>query len=234
MSSRKAQKLILVGAPGAGKGTVAKGLVDRFGLTHLSTGDMLRTAATAGTAVGIAAKVFMDRGQLVPDDVMVKLIAERVQEPDCRSPDGAPRFLLDGFPRTLVQADALQTEGLAPDLVLYLDVPNESIVRRLSGRRTCPVCGNSHHVEFAPPTLEGRCDRCGAELIHRTDDHEATIRQRLATFEAQTSPLIARYGAVTERVDANQSPQAVLKVAVAVLRAHGVPLVGEDTPAGLA
>lgn len=227
MSSRAAQKIILVGAPGAGKGTVAKGLVDRFGLTHLSTGDMLRAASAAGTQVGLLAKTYMDQGALVPDEVMVKLIAERVQEPDCRMPDGSPRFLLDGFPRTLPQADSLQSEGLAPDLVLFLDVPNEAIVRRLCGRRSCPACGNSHHVEFGPPTVEGRCDRCGAELVHRVDDQEATIRKRLAAFEAQTSPLIARYGAVMEKLDASETPQAVLKAAVALLRAHGVPLVAD-------
>lgn len=227
MSSRIAQKLILVGAPGAGKGTVAKGLVDRFGLTHLSTGDMLRAASAAGTEVGLLAKTFMDRGALVPDEVMVKLIAERVQGADCRLPDGSPRYLLDGFPRTMPQADSLQLEGLAPDLVLYLDVPGEAIVRRLSGRRTCPGCGNTHHVEFAPPTVDGLCDRCGAELVHRTDDLESTIRKRLAAFEAQTAPLIARYGAVIERLDASESPQAVLKAAVAVLRAHGVPLLAD-------
>lgn len=227
MSSRIAQKLILVGAPGAGKGTVAKGLVDRFGLTHLSTGDMLRAASAAGTEVGQLARTFMDRGALVPDEVMVKLIAERVQEADCRLPDGSPRYLLDGFPRTMPQADSLQVEGLAPDLVLFLDVPGEAIVRRLSGRRTCPGCGNTHHVEFAPPTVDGRCDRCGTELVHRTDDLESTIRKRLVAFEAQTAPLIARYGAVTERLDASESPQAVLKAAVAVLRAHGVPLLAD-------
>lgn len=227
MSSRAAQKLILVGAPGAGKGTVAKGLVDRFGLTHLSTGDMLRSAAAAGTEVGLLAKGFMDRGALVPDEVMVKLIAERVQQADCRLADGSPRFMLDGFPRTMPQADALQSEGLAPDLVLFLDVPGEAIVRRLSGRRSCPDCGGSHHVEFAPPTVDGVCDRCGGQLVHRADDHEATIRKRLAAFEAQTAPLIARYGAVIERLDASASPQAVLKAAVAVLRAYGVPLLAE-------
>lgn len=219
--TRTAQKIILVGAPGAGKGTVAKGLVDRFGLTHLSTGDMLRAAVAAGTQVGILAKTFMDKGALVPDDVMVQLIQERVQAADCRSADGAPRFMLDGFPRTLPQADALQSQGLAPDLVIFLDVPAEAIVRRLSGRRTCPACGNVHHVEFAPPTIAGKCDRCGAELVHRSDDHEATIRKRLDAFTVQTSPLVQRYGAVMEKVDGNQAPQAVLKAVVAVMRAHG-------------
>lgn len=221
MSTRVAHRIILVGAPGAGKGTVAKGLVDRFGLTHLSTGDMLRAAVTAGTEVGLLAKTFMDRGALVPDEVMVKLISERVQKADCRNPDGSPRFLLDGFPRTLPQADALAAEGLAPDLVVFIDVPNESVVRRLSGRRTCPACGNVHHIEFAPPLKDGVCDRCGTGLVHRSDDHDATIRKRLDAFAAQTAPLVQRYGSVIEKVDGNQPPEVVLKAAVGVLRKHG-------------
>lgn len=219
--ARPAQKIILVGAPGAGKGTVAKGLVDRFGLTHLSTGDMLRAAIAAGTEVGLHAKTFMDRGALVPDEVMVNLINERVQQSDCRNSDGSPRFLLDGFPRTLPQADALQAAGLGPDLVLFIDVPNEAVVRRLSGRRTCPKCGNVHHIEFAPPLQDGLCDRCGTALVHRSDDHDATIRKRLDAFAAQTAPLVQRYGAVIEKVDGNQPPEIVLKAAVAVMRSYG-------------
>jgi len=226
MSARPALKIILVGPPGAGKGTVAKGLVDRFGLTHLSTGDMLRAAAKAGTPVGLLAKGFMDKGALVPDDVMVKLISERVQAADCRNADGSPRFLLDGFPRTLPQADALASEGLAPDLVVYLDVPDDAVVRRLCGRRTCPACGNVHHVEFAPPVQPGLCDRCGGALVHRSDDQPETIRKRLAAFAAQTAPLVQRYGAVIEKVDGNQPPEAVLKASVQVVRARGVPTIG--------
>ncbi len=221
MSSRVAHKIILVGAPGAGKGTVAKGLVDRFELTHLSTGDMLRAAVSAGKEVGMLAKTYMDRGALVPDEVMVKLISERVQHSDCRNSDGSPRFLLDGFPRTLPQADALAAEGLAPDLVVFIDVPNEAVVRRLSGRRTCPSCGSVHHIEFAPPLKDGVCDRCGGGLVHRSDDHDATIRKRLDAFAAQTAPLVQRYGSVIEKVDGNQLPEVVLKAAVAVLRKHG-------------
>ncbi|MSQ82152.1 MAG: nucleoside monophosphate kinase [Myxococcales bacterium] len=221
MNPRIAQKIILVGAPGAGKGTVAKGLVDRFGLIHLSTGDMLRAAVVAGTDVGMLAKSFMDRGALVPDEVMVRLISDRVQAKDCRNTDGSPRFLLDGFPRTLPQADALATEGLGPDLVLFIDVPNESVVRRLSGRRTCPACGSVHHIEFAPPLADGICDRCGGTLVHRSDDHDATIRKRLDAFAVQTAPLVQRYGSVIEKVDGNLPPEVVLKAAVAVMRRYG-------------
>lgn len=219
--SRGPEKIILVGPPGAGKGTVAKSLVDRFALTHLSTGDMLRAAASEGTPVGLLAKSYMDRGALVPDDVMVNLINERVQQADCRGEQGRPRFLLDGFPRTLPQADALQAGGLAPDLVIFLDLPNEQVVRRLCGRRSCPACGHAHHVEFAPPTVEGVCDRCGAQLVHRSDDQESTIRKRLDAFAAQTSPLVQRYGAVIERIDAAPAPEVVLKAVIAVLRQHG-------------
>ncbi len=220
-AGKRSQKIILVGPPGAGKGTVAKGLVDRFGLCHLSTGDMLRAAAAAGTEVGLLAKSFMDKGALVPDSVMVSLIEERVQQPDCRSADGTPAFMLDGFPRTLPQADALQERGLAPDLVVFIDVPGDAIVRRLSGRRTCPACGNVHHVEFAPPKVEGICDRCGGALVHRSDDHEATIRKRLDAFELQTSPLVQRYGAMIERVDGTQKPDEVMRSVVMVMQRHG-------------
>jgi adenylate kinase len=220
--SSAADKIILVGPPGAGKGTVAKGLVDRFGLTHLSTGDMLRAAASAGTEVGLLAKGFMDRGALVPDEVMVDLIDERVQQADCRTENGRPRFLLDGFPRTMPQADALQAGGLAPDLVLFLDLPAEQVVRRLCGRRSCPGCGHVHHIEFAPPAVDGVCDRCGTKLIHRSDDQEATIRKRLDAFAVQTSPLVQRYGAVIHRIDAAPAPEVVLKAAVAALRERGV------------
>ncbi|MBI5609241.1 MAG: nucleoside monophosphate kinase [Deltaproteobacteria bacterium] len=220
-ATKRSQKIILVGPPGAGKGTVAKSLVDRYGLCHLSTGDMLRAAAAAGTEVGLLAKSFMDKGALVPDSVMVSLIEERVQQPDCRTADGSPAFMLDGFPRTLPQADALQARGLAPDLVVFIDVPGDAIVRRLSGRRTCPACGNVHHVEFAPPKADGICDRCGGALVHRSDDHEATIRKRLDAFELQTSPLVQRYGAMIERVDGTQRPDEVMRAVVAVMQRHG-------------
>lgn len=220
--ARTANRIMLLGAPGAGKGTVAKALVDRYGLTHLSTGDMLRAAVAEGTELGKLAKGFMDAGNLVPDEVMVGLIRERVQKPDCRLADGTPRFLLDGFPRTLPQADALDREGLAPELVLNLEVPDDLIVRRLSGRRSCPGCGTPYHVEYAPPTVDGVCDRCGTALVHRPDDHEGPIRRRLEAFAAQTGPLVMRYGTVLERIDGAQAPEAVLREVVAVLRKHGL------------
>ena len=221
-SGRVANRIVLLGGPGAGKGTVAKALVDRFSLQHLSTGDMLRTAVAAGSELGKHAQGFMAQGSLVPDEVMVKLISERVQRADCRLADGTPRFLLDGFPRTLPQAAALDQEGLGPDVVVYLDVPDETIVRRLAGRRTCPACGNPHHVEFAPPVQDGLCDRCNTPLVHRPDDTEGAIRRRLDAFHVQTGPLVERYAHVLVRIDGNQPPEAVQKSVSTALRAHGV------------
>ncbi|MCO4760758.1 MAG: nucleoside monophosphate kinase [Myxococcales bacterium] len=202
--------MILLGAPGAGKGTVAKGLVDHLKVTHLSTGDMLRAAVAAGTEVGLHAKTFMDRGALVPDDVMVALIAERVSQDDCKSEDGTVRFLLDGFPRTLPQADALDDRGLGPDAVIHLDVANEVVVGRLTGRRSCPGCGAPYHVEFKQPKVAGICDICDTALVHRADDREEPIRKRLATYSAQTSPLVERYSAELITIDGDNAPSAVL------------------------
>jgi adenylate kinase len=229
---RVANRIILLGAPGAGKGTVAKALVDRFGLTHLSTGDMLRQAVAEGTELGKMAQGFMSKGALVPDDVMVKLISERVQKPDCRLADGTPRFLLDGFPRTIPQADALDAEGLSPDLVVYLAVEDDVIVRRLCGRRSCPKCGNPHHVEFAPPLVDNQCDRCGTQLVHRADDQEEPIRHRLQVFHGQTGPLVQRYSAVLETVDGNHSPEVVLRDVVATLRGWSAVAGSDMSPAG--
>ena len=220
-ASRGVHRIILLGAPGAGKGTVAKALVDRYGLTQLSTGDMLRAAVAAGTAVGMEAKSYMDAGNLVPDAVMVNLIAERVQQPDCKQADGTVRFLLDGFPRTLPQADALDSGGLGPDLVLHLHVPDAVILRRLTGRRSCPACGNVHHIDFAAPKTEGICDRCGGALVHRPDDQETAIRRRLDVFAAQTSPLVERYGEQVATVDGNQAPEAVLAAVIAAMATRG-------------
>jgi len=216
---RVANRIILLGAPGAGKGTVGKALVDRFGLVHLSTGDMLRAAVADGTAIGKLAQGFMVGGSLVPDEVMVGVIKERVQKADCRLADGTPRFLLDGYPRTIPQANALDAEGLSPDLVVYLKVDDDLVVRRLSGRRSCPACGNPHHIEFAPPVVNGKCDRCGADLVHRPDDFEGPIRKRLEVFAAQTGPLVQRYSSVMQTIDGNQLPEGVFKAVIHALAA---------------
>ncbi len=214
-------KLMLLGAPGAGKGTVAKGLVANLGIAHLSTGDMLRAAVTAGTEVGKLAKGFMDAGQLVPDDVMVALIGERTAEADCKGPGGTARFLLDGFPRTLPQADALDAGGLAPEIVIYVDVPEGDLLSRLTGRRSCPSCGAPFHVDFQPPKAAGVCDACGTALVHRTDDQEGAIRKRLAAYSAQTAPLVKRYGDIVVRIDGTQRPAAVLQDVLSAIGAAG-------------
>lgn len=185
-------KLILLGPPGAGKGTQAKMLVDHFAIPQIATGDILRSAVQAGTALGMQAKGCMDAGALVPDEVVIGIVRERLQAADCQ-----PGFILDGFPRTVAQADALQSSlaglGRQLDRVLSLTVDAEALVQRLTGRRTCRNCGRGYHVIFEPPRSEQSCDVCGGELYQRDDDQEATIRRRLAVYADQTSPLIAYY-----------------------------------------
>ncbi len=218
---KPANRIILLGAPGAGKGTVAKALVDLFGLSHLSTGDMLRAAVAAGTPLGVQAKGFMDAGALVPDELMVGLIADRVQQPDCKGSTGLVRFLLDGFPRTLPQADALDQSQLGPDLVVYLEVDDSVIVDRLCGRRTCPGCGSPFHIHFAAPKVAGICDRCGTALVHRSDDQEDAIRKRLEAFHRQTGPLVGRYASCLVKIDGALAPADVLTQVVSTLRSRG-------------
>ncbi len=184
--------LILLGPPGAGKGTQAKRLVSELGIPQISTGDMLREAVKAGSPMGLKAKSYMDSGALVPDEVVVGIVEERIQQPDC-----ARGFMLDGFPRTTAQADALsammQKKGIKLDHVVCLEADKEELVRRLSGRRTCRQCMAPYHVMFNPPAKEGVCDQCGGELYQRDDDKEEAIRARLVTYEKQTQPLIAYY-----------------------------------------
>jgi adenylate kinase len=184
--------LILLGPPGAGKGTQAKMLVDRFGIPQISTGDILRAAVKEGTPMGIRAKSFMDAGGLVPDEVVVGIVRERLQKGDC-----APGFILDGFPRTAPQADALKDTlaslGRQLDAVISLEVDADALVERLTGRRTCRQCGRGYHLRFDPPRTAGRCDVCGGELYQRDDDREETIRKRLQVYDEQTSPLTAYY-----------------------------------------
>jgi adenylate kinase len=183
---------ILLGPPGAGKGTQAKLMIDKWNIPQVSTGDILRAAVREGTALGVEAKGFMDRGELVPDRVVIGIIAERLKEEDA-----AAGFILDGFPRTIPQAQALQEilddMGREIDHVVSIDVDDEELVTRLTGRRMCKGCGESFHVVFNPSQEEGVCDRCGGELYQRDDDKEETIRQRLAVYSEQTQPLIAYY-----------------------------------------
>ncbi len=181
-------KLILLGPPGAGKGTQATFICQKFGIPQISTGDMLRAAVKAGTAMGLAAKKVMDAGGLVSDEIIIGLVKERIGQPDC-----ANGFLFDGFPRTIPQADAMKTAGVAIEAVLEIDVPDEAIVERMSGRRVHPASGRSYHLKFNPPKVAGKDDVTGEELIQRDDDREETVKKRLAVYQSQTRPLVEYY-----------------------------------------
>ena len=182
-------RLILLGAPGAGKGTQAAFIKDKFGIPQISTGDMLRAAVKAGTALGIAAKKVMDSGGLVSDDIIIGLVKDRLTQPDC-----AGGYLFDGFPRTIPQAAAMKQAGVSIDFVLEIDVPDSEIIERMSGRRVHPASGRTYHVKFNPPKTEGRDDLTGEELILRDDDREETVRKRLEVYHAQTRQLVDYYG----------------------------------------
>ncbi len=181
-------RLILLGAPGAGKGTQAAFICQKYGIPQISTGDMLRAAVKAGTPLGLAAKKVMDSGALVGDDIIIGLVKERLAEPDC-----ARGFLFDGFPRTLPQADALKAAGVKLDYVLEIDVPFEAIVERMSGRRSHTASGRTYHVKFNPPKRPGLDDVTGEPLIQREDDKEETVKKRLEVYAAQTRPLVEYY-----------------------------------------
>ena len=181
-------RLILLGAPGAGKGTQATFICQKYGIPQISTGDMLRAAVKAGTPLGIEAKKIMDAGALVSDDLIINLVKERIAQPDC-----AQGFLFDGFPRTIPQADAMKSAGVKLDYVLEIDVPFEAIIERMSGRRSHPTSGRTYHVKFNPPKVDGKDDVTGEPLIQREDDKEETVRKRLEVYSAQTRPLVAYY-----------------------------------------
>lgn len=181
-------RLILLGGPGAGKGTQANYIKDRYQIPQISTGDMLRAAVKAGTELGKKAKAVMDAGQLVPDDVIIGLVQERIQEPDCEK-----GFLFDGFPRTIPQADAMKDAGVSIDAVVDIDVPDEEIIKRMSGRRVHLASGRTYHVMYNPPKEEGKDDVTGEPLIQRDDDQEETVRKRLQVYHDQTEPLIDYY-----------------------------------------
>ena len=191
-------RLILLGAPGAGKGTQAAFLCRKFGIPQISTGDMLRAAVKAGSALGIEAKKVMDSGDLVGDDIIIGLVKERLQQPDCSG-----GFLFDGFPRTIPQADAMKNAGVKLDAVLEIDVPDESIIERMSGRRVHPGSGRSYHLKFNPPKVAGVDDETGEPLIQRDDDLEDTVRHRLSVYQKQTRPLVAYYADWSASGDVN-------------------------------
>lgn len=181
-------RLILLGAPGAGKGTQAAFICQKYGIPQISTGDMLRAAVKAGTPLGLAAKKVMDSGALVSDDIIIGLVKERIAQPDC-----AKGFLFDGFPRTIPQAEAMKSAGVKLDYVLEIDVPFEAIIERMSGRRSHPASGRTYHVKFNPPKTEGKDDVTGEPLIQRDDDKEDTVKKRLEVYAAQTRPLVEYY-----------------------------------------
>jgi adenylate kinase len=183
-------KLILLGAPGAGKGTQATFICQKYGIPQISTGDMLRAAVKAGTPLGVQAKQVMDAGGLVSDDLIIDLVKERIAQPDC-----AKGFLFDGFPRTIPQADAMKAAGVKLDYVLEIDVPFAAIIDRMSGRRSHPASGRTYHVSFNPPKVAGVDDVTGEPLVQRADDQEETVKKRLDVYSAQTRPLVDYYSA---------------------------------------
>jgi adenylate kinase len=184
--------IIMLGAPGAGKGTQADILSQEMDLPHIASGDLFRQALEERTEVGLLAKSYMDKGELVPDEITIKMILERINQPDCAS-----GCLLDGFPRTLHQArvldEALGAQGKTIDKAIYIEVPNEELVKRLSGRRLCRVCQTPYHIVSSPPKTPGKCDKCGGELYQRSDDREETVKDRLNIFFAQTFPILDYY-----------------------------------------
>jgi adenylate kinase len=204
--------LILMGLPGAGKGTQADRIVAKFGMPHISTGDMFRAAIKNGTALGKQAKSFMDKGDLVPDEVTIGIVRERLSEDDCRA-----GFLLDGFPRTVSQAEALDSimteKNSQIDAVLYIDVNADHLLARLTGRRVCANCGASYHVTYNPPKKEGICDKCGGQLIQRADDREETVQERLEVNMKQQKPLVAFYTKknVLKKINGDQPIDQVFK-----------------------
>ena len=190
-------KLILLGPPGAGKGTQANFIREKFGIPQISTGDMLRAAVKAGTPLGVAAKKVMDAGQLVSDDIIIGLVQERLKAPDC-----AKGYLFDGFPRTIPQAEAMKKANVAIDYVLEIDVPDRDIIERMSGRRVHPASGRTYHVKFNPPRASGKDDATGEPLVQRDDDREETVRKRLEVYHSQTRPLVDYYGKWASQGDA--------------------------------
>lgn len=209
-------KLILLGAPGAGKGTQADILSQRLNIPTISTGNILRAAVKNGTPVGLKAKEYMDAGKLVPDEVIIGIVVERLAESDC-----ANGYILDGVPRTIAQAEALEAKGIHFDTVLSIEISDEEIVERMGGRRACTACGATYHVVSAPPKAEGKCDKCGADLVLRDDDKPETVKNRLAVYHTETEPLkdfYAKRGNL-KSVDNQPTIEATTKV---VLEALGI------------
>lgn len=211
-------KIIMLGAPGAGKGTQAKMIADKYGVPHISTGDIFRANIKNGTELGMEAKKYMDQGLLVPDELTVRILLDRVAQDDCKN-----GYVLDGFPRTIPQAEVLDSEltklGDHIDYAINVDVPDENIVKRMSGRRACLTCGATYHIEHVPPKKEGICDVCGSELVLRDDDKPETIKNRLNVYHEQTQPLIDFYTekGVLKTVDGTVPMEEVFAAITAIL-----------------
>lgn len=213
-------KIVMLGAPGAGKGTQAERIAEKYQIPHISTGDIFRANIKAGTELGKKAKSYMDQGLLVPDSLTVDLLMDRISQPDCKN-----GYILDGFPRTIPQAEslkaALSEKGEALDFAVDVDVPDENIVARMSGRRACPKCGATYHIVYAAPKQEGICDKCGAELILRDDDKPETVQNRLKVYHDQTQPLIEYYTGedIFHTVDGTQDMEKVFEDIMNILGA---------------
>ena len=213
-------KIIMLGAPGAGKGTQAKMIAEKYSIPHISTGDIFRANIKNGTELGKKAKTYMDAGQLVPDELVVDLVIDRFKEDDCKN-----GYVLDGFPRTIPQADVLDSEltklGDKVDYAINVDVPDENIVNRMSGRRACLKCGATYHIKHIPPKTEGICDKCGSELVLRDDDKPETVQNRLSVYHEQTQPLIDYYDKknILKTVDGTKDMQEVFDNIVGILNA---------------
>lgn len=211
-------RLIFLGPPGAGKGTQAKMLIDRYGIPQISTGDILRAAVKEGTPMGKKAKEYMEAGKLVTDDIVIGIMQDRLKQEDCKK-----GFILDGFPRTVAQAEALdamlKTLNMPLDKVLALTVPDAELLKRLTGRRTCKSCGQMYHIVFDPSRKEGVCDKCGGELYQRADDNDETIKNRLSVYHSQTSPLLEYYGkqGLLREIDGTSSPENIFNAIISVL-----------------
>lgn len=211
-------KIIMLGAPGAGKGTQAKMIADKYGVPHISTGDIFRANIKNGTELGMEAKRYMDQGLLVPDELTVRILLDRVAQDDCKN-----GYVLDGFPRTIPQAEVLDSEltklGDHIDYAINVDVPDENIVKRMSGRRACLTCGATYHIEHVPPKKEGICDVCGSELVLRDDDKPETVKNRLNVYHEQTQPLIDFYTekGVLKTVDGTVPMEEVFAAITAIL-----------------
>lgn len=207
--------LILLGAPGAGKGTQAEILCERLNIPTISTGNMIREALKSGTEMGQKAKAYIEAGQLVPDEVVIGIVRDRLHEDDCQN-----GFILDGFPRTIPQAEALDRMGITIDRVVDINVPDEVITRRVSGRRVCPGCGNSYHIETKKPQQDGVCDRCGTTLVQRKDDEPKTVEERLRVYHEQTEPLRDYYAAAGKLLvmDGQQGIQEIAEQTLAALK----------------